>query len=115
MSDVIVHEVRESTYRTHRMMLYVKPAQGIEVHTYKNDQLVSVRSFKVGDHAEYDSFNLKYTGPIMGITAKSVIVRKGSYQDAKTKRMKFEEFAWRNWDFDLEKVSRENWETSMYI
>jgi hypothetical protein len=29
--------------------------------------------------------------------------------------MRPEEFAWRNFDFDLDRVNRENWETSMYI
>jgi hypothetical protein len=112
MSEVIIHE--ESRGST-RFMVYLKPGNSVEVHTHKANQLTGVKVFRLGDYAEYDSFNLSYTGPIVGITAKTVIVRKGNWTNAKTKRMKPSEFAWRNFDFDLDTVNRENWETSMHI
>jgi hypothetical protein len=112
MSEVIIHE---SVSGGLRLVTYITPGVQVEVHTHKKDGLTNVKVFKVGDHVEYDSYNLSYTGPITSITGKTVIVRKGNWSNAKTKRMKPEEFAWRNFDFDLDRVNRENWETSMYI
>lgn len=69
--------------------------------------------FRIGDTAEYDSYNLSYMGTIKSITSTTVtIVPK--YRD-KAKRLNIHEFSWRNYDFDVAKKSAENTETSMYI
>jgi hypothetical protein len=73
-------------------------------------------SFKVGDWAIYDSYNLYYTGIIRQITEKTVIIE--SYpdtQNAKKHRLKIVNFAWRNYNFDAERIRMENAETSNYI
>ncbi len=70
------------------------------------------RTYKVGDIVETGSYNLTYTNPIVKFTAKNVVVNKGG--DSNT-FMKLDEFIYRNWDLDLEKIKRSNHETSMYI
>lgn len=65
------------------------------------------RVFALGDIAEYDSYNLSYTGDIVAIGAKTVSIRDGS----KVRRLFLYEFAWRNSDFDGEKIRARNAET----
>ncbi len=107
--------VNESVFGTRRLVVFITPGEKVAIHSFTPGCTPNVTVLKIGDQAEYDSYNLKYLGPIMGITEKSVIVRKGNWSNAKTKRMKIEEFAWRNWDFSIEKVRRENAEASMNI
>lgn len=73
--------------------------------------------FKVGDQAVSGSYNLTYLDPIASITEKSVIFGKDKLYgpNAPKKRMKIAEFTWRNADFDLEKIKKDNAETSQYI
>lgn len=70
-------------------------------------------TFTVGDTAEYDSYNLSYLGTITQITEKTVTI-KPKYSE-RTRRLKIDEFCWRNYDFNLEEVIKRNNETSMYI
>lgn len=73
-------------------------------------------TFRVGDTAEYDSYNLKYLGEITKITQKAItIVAYKGTQSETAHRLSLYEFCWRNDDFDLEKVRAENAETSMCI
>lgn len=74
-------------------------------------------TFKEGDQAEYDSFNLRYLGTITKITEKTVtiVAYKGRPNIERTRRLKLHEFAWRNHNFDLARVQAENAETSMCI
>jgi len=96
--------------------LYVVPGKSVEIHTIKNASVVEIKVFHIGDHAEYDSYNLRYTAPIKAITAKNVIFDTGSrFGRKETKRLKMESFAWRNHDFDLAEVQAQNAETSQYI
>lgn len=88
------------------------PGQYVTVERVEDGQVVSMRRFKPGDEAEYDSFNLSYTGPIMSITAKSIVVKDSG---GVNRRLKPEVFAWRNWDFDSVETARKNAETSLYI
>ena len=73
-------------------------------------------TFRVGDIAEYDSYNLRYLGEITKITQKAITVvsHKGSSIEA-THRLSLYEFCWRNDNFDLEAARAENAETSMCI
>jgi len=97
--------------------LYVVPGQSVEIHTHRaGGELVDVRVFRVGDIAEYDSYNLAYTAKISGITAKNVIFdARDTCARGKTKRLKIENFAWRNHDFDAVKTANENAIISMSI
>lgn len=70
-------------------------------------------TFKVGETAEYDSYNLSYLGEIIKITEKSVTI--APQYGAKVRRLSLNEFCYRNYNFDFEEISRQNFETSMYI
>jgi len=69
--------------------------------------------FTIGDPAEYDSYNLLYVGIITAITDKTVTIQP-KYENKK-RRLKLQDFAWRNWNFNAERVAQENFETSQYI
>jgi hypothetical protein len=86
--------------------------KGKSITLNSNDgEIINV--FKIGDIAEEDSFNLRYVGTIENITEKTVVIAK-RYGGSK-RRMKIEEFAWRNYDFDAAETAEKNAETSMYI
>jgi hypothetical protein len=85
----------------------VKPGRSIQI--YRNG--TACRSFQVGDEAEYDSYNLNYTGTITAITDKAVSILKYG----ETRRLNIYEFCWRNWDFDAVKTAARNAEEMMYI
>jgi hypothetical protein len=88
------------------------PGQYVVVEHFIVDRFVAMRRFEVGDECEYDSFNLSYTGPILAIGKKTVTVEstfKGK------KRLKAEEFGWRNWNFNAGETARRNAEISQSI
>lgn len=87
------------------------PGKHIIVEFFRDDQFVSMRKFEVGDVAEYDSYNLHYTAPIVSI-GKSTVTFK--VYDGK-KRIKAENFAWRNWDFNAAEIARRNADISQSI
>jgi hypothetical protein len=74
------------------------------------------KEFKIGDRAEYDSYNLSYVGNITSITEKTVTIE--AYQgtpNAKRHRLSLVAFCWRNWNFDTEEIARKNSDTMNYI
>ena len=71
------------------------------------------KTFKVGDTAEYDSYNLSYFDRIEKITETQVWIHDHTYN--KTKRLSIWEFAWRNYDFNLAKKKRDNSDDLQYI
>ena len=77
------------------------------ITVFKNRQ--EGTTFQVGDMAEYDSFNLRYTGVITKITKKAVtiVAYKGS-RCAETHRLNLHKFAWRNYAFSMEAVAKHN-------
>lgn len=74
-------------------------------------------TFNIGDVAEYDSYNLKYTGVIISIGEKTVTIedRHNGCATPTRRRLDLEHFASRNWDFDAEKIQAWNREESYYI
>jgi hypothetical protein len=73
-------------------------------------------TFKMGDVAEYDSYNLTYLGTITGITDKCVTITAYiGTRNAKVHRLSLDSFCWRNWGFDLVKIQAQNEDTMMYI
>jgi hypothetical protein len=62
--------------------------------------------FKIGDAAEYDSYNLSYTGTIVAIGAKTVSIKHD--HSSKVTRLSIHEFSWRNNDFDAVKIAEKN-------
>ena len=86
----------------------------ISVKKIRGYNMGAGRIFKVGDVAEYDSYNLSYTGVITKITDKTVTIKK--YENSDTvKRLDLETFAWRNYDFDAAETARKNAEEMMYL
>lgn len=73
-------------------------------------------TFRVGDTAIYDSYNLYYTGQITKITKKAITIasHKGTFNE-EIRRLSLYEFCWRNDDFDLAKVQAENADTMQCI
>jgi len=88
------------------------PGKHIIVEFFRDDQFVSMRKFEVGEEAEYDSYNLSYTGKIVSI-GKSTVTIKNAWGDGK--RLKAQDFAWRNWNFNSEETARRNAEISQSI
>ena len=80
---------------------------------YKNGQKTTKydRTFEIGNHCKIGSYNLIYTGEIVGITEKSVTI----IEHGQKKRLDLYSFAWRNWDYDAEKIAEHNNETMYYI
>jgi hypothetical protein len=72
------------------------------------------KTFEIGDSAEYDSYNLNYVGRIVKIGEKTVTIKHYDHS-RKVSQLSLYEFCWRNWDFDAERITRENSETLMYI
>jgi hypothetical protein len=71
------------------------------------------KTFKIGDWAEYGSYNLRYIGQIVSIGEKTVTIQHE--HGTERSRLKIAEFCWRNYDFDLEEVRRHNSNELQYI
>lgn len=74
------------------------------------------KTFKVGEWAEYDSYNLKYNGEIVAIGEKTVTIEEypGTH-NAKKHRPSLHTFSWINWDYSDEKNAAHNAEERMYL
>lgn len=68
--------------------------------------------FAIGDTVIYDSYNFYYTGTILKISPKTVTIQTDIRGVV---RMKYHQFISYNWDLNLEKVEKENLETSYVI
>jgi len=111
MQNLFIEEF--TSYGNTKFRVFVQPGQYVEIHTHRGGEVTNVTKFRVGDPAEYDSFNLKYIGTIKSITAKTVTVQPRGNRSAK--RLKLESFSWRNADFNLDRITQENAETMNYI
>lgn len=81
---------------------------------YKNGQVSN--SFKMGDEAEYGSYNLIYTGKITRITPKAIQIT--AYPGTSSERrhnLSLNEFCWRNYNFNAERVAAHNINELYYI
>ena len=80
---------------------------------YRKDGGLYDLTFKIGDVAEYDSYNLNYLGTSEKITAKTVTIRPRHGE--KVRRLSLHEFNWRNRHFDLEAIAASNADTMRHI
>ncbi len=90
------------------------PRKYIIVEFFNNDQFVSIRKFEIGDEAEcdsYDSFNIRYITNIISIGKRTVAFNVYN----STKRLKAEEFARRNCDFNATAIAHKNTKISQHI
>lgn len=89
------------------------------VHNKSIDIIVEdkiVNSFLIGESAEYDSYNLIYTGPITKITDKQVqITSYPGTQNERKHNLDLNTFCWRNERFNAEKAAKHNHEEMYYI
>ena len=85
------------------------------VTIYRNRQAGA--TFRVGDYAEYGSYNLIYVGEITKITDKvvTIVAYKGHKNMEQVHRLNLYQFAMRNYDFDEERVAKHNEETMRCI
>jgi hypothetical protein len=99
-----------------KYLVDVKPGVSVAIFDDSTGTEVAGASFKIGDQAEYDSFNLSYYGTITAISEKTVtITSRKDTRNEKVYRLDMHKFCWRNYNFNLEKAQAENTETSMYI
>ena len=67
-------------------------------------------TYRVGDLAEFDSYNLSYLGRIVSITEKTVVIDTERSYESKTRRLSVYDFCWRNYDGVEKKVkSNREW------
>ena len=98
----------------------VMPGKSIRLHGSEsnlvNGPVTFDITFKIGDYAEYDSYNLKYTGKITAIGPKTVTVqeRPGTC-NAKNHKLSIYTFSWRNFNYDGKKIAAHNAEERYYI
>ena len=71
------------------------------------------RTFKIDDVVEYDSYNYHYVGPIVKIGKKTVTIK--SETRSGNVRLDLFDFIRRNRNLNLEKVEKDNFETSLSI
>ena len=84
---------------------------GVEANHAKGPQKFD-RTFKIGDTVQYDSYNFIYLGTIAGIGPSTVTVKTDLRGNV---RMNLFDFIRKNRLLDLEKIEKENNETSMCI
>ena len=71
------------------------------------------KTFKMGESAEYDSFNLTYYGEIVGISNKTVQIKES--HGGRIHRLDLYTFMWRNHNFDVDAAFEHNANERMYI
>lgn len=78
---------------------------------------VLCNTFKIGDQAEYGSYNLSYFGEITSISPKAItiVAYKGNAGMEKRKMLDLNTFCWRNQDFDVKEASAKNFEEMQYL
>lgn len=92
----------------------ITPRKSIRIYgtMYPTRQSVDFdKTFSIGDQAEYDSYNLDYTGKIVAIGAKTITIEDYDGRH----RLDLYTFAWRNWDFDAQRIFENNCDTMMRI
>lgn len=97
---------KEIDCTNYKFQIFIQPNYSVEIHRFdKKNSGFNINKFKVGDMAEYDSFNLVYYGKISSITEKTVtVVAPSTFK----KRFTWEQFCHKNWDFNLEKAEERN-------
>lgn len=87
---------------------------GKSITIYKSG--VEGTTFQLGDTAEYDSWNLSYTGRITKIGPKTVqITAYPGTQNERKYNLNLYKFCYRNWNFNAEETLRRNQEISYYL
>lgn len=97
---------------------YIEPNKSITIYGTQTNHISGhkdfYKTFKIGEMAEYDSFNLHYLGKIEKIGPNSITINASRTGD-KTKRLDIYEFIWHNWNFELERINNYNAEERQCI
>lgn len=91
----------------------ITKGQAITVRAESPYTGVTCFTYQIGDWAEYDSYNLHYFGEIVSITEKTVTIKK--HLNEKNRRLKIQEFAWRNGTKSITQKQLANQDTMNYI
>lgn len=86
----------------------IVPRQSIRLYGHEwngREKIPYDITFKVGDKAEYDSYNLHYIGVIESIGEKRVTIRDDS---GRIHKLEIADFSFRNRDFHLAKLEKAN-------
>ena len=88
---------------------YIKQVDANGVTTYHQESYAQPfdLTFRVGDRAVYGSYNLTYTGKIVAIGPKTVTIDAHGTGE-RQHRLSLYDFAWRNWDYNAEKIAHDN-------
>jgi hypothetical protein len=118
MTQSLIHVHTKASKWNNNQLKATEYHAGIErnqkISIFRNGQ--HCRSFILGDSAEYDSYNLIYTGRITKITDKTVqITAYPGTQSERRYNLSLYEFCYKNYNFDVERVAKHNHEESMYI
>ncbi len=93
----------------------IAPKKSIRLYGTQINQITGPlefdKTFNIGDQAEYDSYNLSYTGEIVTIGAKTITVE----DHGEKHRLDLHTFSWRNWDFDAQRIFENNMDTLQRI
>lgn len=109
------HGVDYPATQTEYLVSLVK-GKSIQVFRENQDGTIEAGTkFELGDIAEYDSYNLSYTGMIESITDKTVTIVKSYGRDVQKHRLDLNTFCWRNFKFNLAETQARNHEASMNI
>jgi hypothetical protein len=84
----------------------VVPGVSIRIHGTNFSGQPFDLTFRMGDSAIYGSFNLVYTGEIVGITAKQVKINPGHRESCKV--FDLYGFVLKNYAYDAERISKNN-------
>lgn len=103
---------QEFSFGSTTYQVTIIPKRAVTVRTEWEGK-VTCFTYQVGDYAEYDSYNLSYFGEITSITEKTVTIRK--HVGDGSKRLKLQEFAWRNGHKSIAEKQQANQQTMMYI
>ena len=111
--------------RKYRGVAYPTQATKYKVDVKRNESISifengeCTASFKMGDTAEYGSYNLHYLGQIIQISETSVTIEEPykmyGHDHGRRHRLHMNEFCWRNSGFDLDRINNFNREESYYI
>lgn len=83
---------------------------GTDIHLEKGTE---TNMFKIGDMAEYGSYNLSYYGPIVAIGQKTVTIKE--LNSSATHRLSLAKFGWRNINFNHQKAEKYNSEEMYFL
>lgn len=108
-------QIYQCTETQNRYNAEITPKKEIRIFgiycTYVKGDQVFDKTFRIGDEAEYDSYNLIYTGKIVSIGNKTITIESHGEKH----RLTIYNFSRKNWDFDQARIAKHNTEEMFCI